>query len=321
MISLGTAIGFALVFVLTAWTMSALTWLLTSASGDALRRLGPAAERRVTALAAVLPVLVAASVVATLVIRSVTGDDHCQEHDHHAHLCLAHGDAWAGRSWAIALVASAAAIMLVRLLLFAGTLLRGWRAVAALRTASRRIGDVLVVESARPFCFVAGLHKPEIYASTAAWHGLDDEQRAAMLGHERSHVANRDLAWRAALEVVSVFGAPLTPSPVLARWEQATERLRDGDAARAVGSPEAVADALVRMCRLGASPAPAASAGFTPAPAALAERVEALIGDRPRGDRAATALGAIWLLVVAAIAVATVTHAEPLHHALESMLG
>jgi Zn-dependent protease with chaperone function len=260
-------------------------------------------------------------VVVTLLVRSIVGEDHCPTHDHHAHLCLAHGDAWASRPWAVALVASAVAIVLARLSLFAAALLRGRRAVALLRSASTRIDDVRLVDSDRPFCFVSGLRTPEIYASSAAWHGLDEDERAAMFAHERGHVRHRDLAWRAGLEVVSALGAPLTPSPLLARWEHATERLRDGEAAEAVGGPEAVAQAMVRMCRLGAPMVPARTTSFTPAPAALGDRVEALLGASPRGERAAAALGALGLVLVVGMVAIVATHAEPLHHLLESLLG
>lgn len=317
----GAAIGFALVFVVTAWTVSALFSLLLAATAARLRRLGPAAERRLTALVAALPVLIAVAVVATLVVRSVAGADHCPDHDHHAHLCIAHGGAWAERPWAVALVAAAAAIVIARLVIFAATSLRARRAVARLRAASRRTAGVRLIDSSRPFCFVAGLRCPEIYASTAAWHGLDPEERDAMIAHERGHVRHRDLAWRGLLEVAAAFGAPLTPAPLLARWEHATERLRDGDAAVEIGDPAAVAAAMVHLCRLGAAvPAPRVL-GFPAPPAALDERVEALLSDAPRGDRAASAVGLSWLVLLSAAIVAVATHAEPLHHAFESVLG
>lgn len=317
----GALVGFAMVFVLTAWTVSALVYLMFGVTRRRLRRLGPAAERRITALAGALPLLLGATVVATLVIRSIAGHDHCPAHDHHAHLCVAHGDAWIERPWAVALVAAAAAVLLARLSMLGGALLRGRRALAQVRAASTRLAEIRLVDSQRPFCFVAGLRRPEIYVSTAAWHGLDADEREAMLAHERGHVRHHDLAWRSLIEVVTAFGAPLMPAPLLARWEHATERLRDDDAAVALGAPEDVAGAMVHLCRLGASPAGAGSVGFTPMPGALNDRVEALLAGGPRGERAAVALGLSWLALVTAVAIAIATHAEPLHHALESLLG
>jgi len=317
----GALVGFALVFILTAWTVSLLVSLTFGAIGSRLRRLGPAAERRITALAAALPLLLGATVVVTLVIRSIAGHDHCPAHDHHAHLCIAHGAAWMEQPWAVALVAAAATIVLARLAILGGALLRGRHAVTQVRDASTRLGEIRLVDSHRPFCFVAGLRRPEIYVSTAAWHGLDADEREAMLAHERGHVRHHDLAWRSLLEVVTAFGAPLTPGPLLTRWEHATERLRDDDAADALGAPEAVAGAMVHLCRLGASSAGTAAVGFTPMPGALRDRVEALLSGQPRGDRAGTAIALSWLVLVVAVAIAIATHAEPLHHALESLLG
>lgn len=50
MTGFGTVVGFALVFVLVAWTLSALIVIAVRGAGPTLRRLGPVAERRVTAL-------------------------------------------------------------------------------------------------------------------------------------------------------------------------------------------------------------------------------------------------------------------------------
>lgn len=321
MTGFGTVVGFAVVFVLVAWTLSALIAVAMRAAGGTLRRLGPVAERRVTVLAAALPVLAALAVVATLLVVSLAGDDHCPAHDHHAHLCLTHGDDWANQPWAVALVAAAGAVLLARLALYTGALLRGRRAVARLRSASTVIDDIRIVESERPFCFVAGIRRPEIYASSTAWHGLGELERDAMLAHERGHVRNDDLRWRAGLEVLTSFGAPLTPAPLLARWEHATERLRDRDAADTVGSTESVARAMVRMCRLGLPRIPSGATSFIPAPVALDDRVEALLAEGPRGDDAARMLVTAWLVLVGVVAVAIATHAEPLHHVLESLLG
>ncbi len=319
--SLGAIVGFTLVFVLFTWAMSALLSLMIQAAGRPLRRLGAAAERRVTALAAALPVLVAAALVGALILSSIAGPDHCPVHDHHAHLCLTHGDDWASRPWAVALVSAAFAVLAIRLSLFAGALLRGGRAVARLRSASVAIGDVRLVESDQPFCFVAGLRRPEIYASSAAWRGIVGIEREAMIAHERAHVRHRDLAWRAAIEVLCAFGAPLTSSSIVARWDHATERLRDREAADAVDSPESVAGAMVRMCRLGTSAIPAGATSFAPKPAAIVDRVESLLTESPRGDRAAAVVTTLWVAVVVTMVASVAVHVEPLHHALESLLG
>lgn len=317
----GALVGFALVFVLTAWASSAALGAIVALAGGRPRGWGPAGERRLSALTAVLPLALAAVLTATLAVHSAAGQDHCADHDHHAHLCVAHAQAWLDRPWALALVGAAATVVVLRLGALVATVLRAHSAVTQLRRASARIGDVRLVESPRPFCFVAGLWRPQIYASTAAWHGLDADEREAMLAHERAHVRHRDLAARAVLHAITVIAAPFGAGAMLRRWDDATERLRDRDAADAVGDPAAVAGAMVRMCRLGAPPVASGALGFTGARTALEGRVGALLAEEARGDRVATALAIAWLALVTVATLAAVTLAEPLHHGLESLLG
>jgi Zn-dependent protease with chaperone function len=319
-VSAGSSIGFALVFVLTAWGLSIGFALVMGATRARWRELGPAAERRLAALAVVLPVAIAAAVVSMLVIQSLVGADHCTEHDHHAHLCVAHGAAWGQRPWAVALVAAAAAVLVARLAVLVAVSWRARRAVARLRRTSRSVGDVRLVDCDRPFCFVAGARRPEIFASTAAWEVLDAAERSAMLAHERGHVRHRDVAWRTLLEVVAAFGAPLTPTAFLTRWELATERLRDHDAAAEVGDPTTVASALVRLCKLGASVPALRTVGFPAGRDALDDRVRALLGEAPRGERAARAVALLGFGALSTVLLALAIHAEPIHHVLESLL-
>ena len=173
-------VGFAVVFVLVAGVTSAAL----AALAPRLRRRGPATERRLVELAAVVPVILAGAVVLVLLIESLVGLDHCDNHGDHAHLCLRHGLAWAERPWALALLLGAGVLVLTRGAALMTTLLRGWHAVARLRAALPASG-VHLVESPRVFCFVAGLRHPAVYASTAA--------RAALAGpgHDRRGEAER----------------------------------------------------------------------------------------------------------------------------------
>ncbi|MEI2724007.1 MAG: hypothetical protein V9H26_10855 [Verrucomicrobiota bacterium] len=109
---------------------------------------------------AILPPIAGALVVAALALHWATTIDHCEAHDHHAHLCVAHGGAWLARPWAVAVTGR-----------------RGGRhraGGAARGDAGRRAGaradagggaavvdDVRVVESPRRFCFVAGMQRPD----------------------------------------------------------------------------------------------------------------------------------------------------------------
>jgi Zn-dependent protease with chaperone function len=318
----GSLIGFALVFLLACGVLSAVLSASLALARPWLARLGPAAERRAAEIAASVPIVLALVVVAVLVARARFMPDHCTAHDHHAHLCLEHGSGWAQLPWVVAFVAAGTTLIAARLAVLGGVLLHGHVAVARLRRLSRSAGDVRMVESPRAFCFVAGLHRSEIYVSTAAWNGLGQDERDAMLAHERAHVRGRDLARRVALELLTCFAAPFAPRSLRGSWERATERLRDTQAAIAVGAPDAVARAIVRLSRLGAGRMVAGVAAF-PADGgrALAERVQSLLAEQPAGEQAAGRLGLAMAGASMALGLAALTHAEPLHHLLETLLG
>jgi Zn-dependent protease with chaperone function len=313
--SLGAFAGFALVFVLTAWTVSSLG-AIAGARGW-LRRLGPVAEQRAAEVAAVLPVVVALLAVATLVAQSALGVDHCKAHDHHAHLCITHGAQWIERTWVVVALAVAAATMLGRAVLVAGSYVRGARSVRALRRLSRQAGDVRLVDSERAFCFVT---RDGIYVSSRAWSALPDGERAALVAHEAAHVHHGDLHRRAALEAVLVLAAPFVGDRLRGAWLHASERRCDARAAASIGEPETVASAMISMCRLQAA-RPAPSFGFTPAADELAGRVQAVLAGGPLGERAAAVLARSVIVSCMVLAIIGLAAAEPIHHAFETLLG
>jgi Peptidase family M48 len=314
-------IGFAVVFLLVSGLASAL---LTAMIRFAAPR-GPAVERRAAFLAAALPVLLGAAVVAILVGESLLGVDHCRTHGHHAHLCLVHGAAWADRAWAVALVAAAAAAVIARGAALGLSMLRGARMMTRLTRLlppqSGEHGAPLLVPSERPFCFVAGLRRPRIFASTAARHALADDEWQAMLAHERGHIEHGDLRRRLGLELLLLFAAPFASAIVRQHWDAATERLRDASAA-AQASPESVASALVCMARAALRLRAAQLVSFTPhADRGLAQRITALLDRSPLGEHEARRVVHLALLGTGALALLTILLAGPLHHALETLLG
>ena len=312
--------GFALVFVLLVIALSATATGVVQLTSGVLRRRGPEAERRAVELAALMPVVLALSLVTTLIVQAYVGDDHCTQHGHHAHLCVVHGGEWSQRPWVVAVVAAAAAVLAARLAVLAGRLVRATRSIARLRGVSALAGDVRLVESPHAFCFVAGLRTPEIYASTTAWHGLADDEREAMVAHERGHVAHGDVRRRLGLDLLLAFSAPLSAGALARRWAHATERLRDADAARAAGDPDPVARAMLRLCRLERGAA-VAGLGFAGQGRLLTERIEALLAAGPSGRLAARVLSIASLTAAIALAAVTAGLAGPIHHLLETLLG
>jgi hypothetical protein len=312
--------GFALVFVVLVVVMSALASTVVTLCNGVLRQRGPHAERRAVALAALAPVVLASGVVAALVAHSYVATDHCLDHGHHAHLCVAHGGAWLDRPWVVVALAIAVAVVAARLLALGARVARASSSIARLRRLSVPSGDVRIVESPHAFCFVAGLRHPTIYASTTAWHGLAEDERAAMVAHERGHVAHHDVSRRLGLDLLLAVAAPLAGGPLAARWSHATERLRDADAAAAVGGPDPVARAMLRLCRLERSAA-APGLAFAGRGRLLAERVEALLADAPGGEPSARLLSLVVGAGLAGLVALAVGLAGPLHHAFETLLG
>jgi Zn-dependent protease with chaperone function len=321
-VTAASLIGFGVVFLLVCGVTSGLVtlWLLARRHVHAAR--GAAVERRAAELAATLPVVLGIAVVAILALESVTGIDHCDVHGHHAHLCLWHGAIWLDRAGAVAALFAGAVVVAVRGGALALGMARARSMVARLRVAGTRRQRVHVVQSDRVFCFVAGLVRPTIFASSAARAALAPDEWEAMLAHEASHVRHHDLRRRLRLELLLLFAAPLTAIAIRERWDLATERLRDADAADAVGSSETVASALVRMARRAAEHRLAGVAAFTPqGDQVLTARVASLLDAAPRGDAAARHLGWRSLGFAAGLVILALVLADPLHHALETLLG
>ena len=321
--SAASLIGFGVAFLLVCAATSALLAAVLHVSRDALARRGAAVERRAAELVAILPVVLGVAVVAILVTQSVFGFDHCDSHGDHAHLCLQHGAVWLGHASAIAALAVGVTVVLGRAAVLVTGLVRGYAHVARMRRiADRSISGARIVPSDRVFCFVAGIRRPTIFVSTGARNALDDDEWHGMLAHEASHVRHRDLASRLLLDCALLFAAPLVAIYIREHWHDATERLRDADAADAVGAPEPVASALVRMSRAAITARVGAIAAFTAnGDRALATRVHALLEDAPRGDSYAARLRRRVLLASTLVVAILVVFAEPLHHALETLLG
>jgi Zn-dependent protease with chaperone function len=323
-IAAGSLVGFALAFVILSWFLSVTAGAVVGWGRRRLAAAGPAAERTAAAVGVVAPPVLAAVAIVGVAATQLDGADHCEAHGHHLHLCLAHGGEWATRVAPVALVAALMTALAIQLGAALAGILRSQRVVAALRragTVHEHDGlEVVVAPSPHRLSLTAGIVRPRVYLSTAVWTALDDEERAAVLAHEAAHARAHDVLWRLCLGAMASLAAPSVGTRLLRLWIDATERLRDHDAATATGDAAVVGSALLTVARVPAAPRLAASAGLS-ADADLAGRVEALLADAPAGRLASrriaglSALGGVLLLAVALIA------AEPLHHALETLLA
>jgi Zn-dependent protease with chaperone function len=310
--SLGGVIGFGVLAVVLMTACSLLSAALFQLAHP--RLVGPVAEKNAAAWALVAPVVVVTSLLALIAWRDSGSMDHCVGHDHHAHFCLAHGAAWLHRPWAAAIAVAAAVTMTLRLAVIAWRRFGAQRAIAQVRAVSRELEGVRIAPSDRVFCFVAGWRRPEVYVSSRAWSSLSDNERTAVLAHERAHAGDGDLWMAAIIDVAASLAAPLTGSWLRGRWRDASERLCDLRAAEST-SAETVAQALVRMCRAGSLLSIAH--GFTPTADVLEQRIRSVLDGGPPGRR----LGWPAWCVLGAVLVASFWFATHLHHALETLLG
>lgn len=312
----GSLIGFAAVFIALGWGVSIIAALSGSLLAAAVRRWGPAAERRVIELASYAPLFAASTVLVVLLGSSLLGEDHCEHHLHDAHLCLVHGAVWASQTWALALVILGGGLVMFRVIRTVARRLVARRALARLRKMSEVDGDIRWLATADPVCFVTG--SGEIFISTGAWARLDEEERRAVLAHERAHVAHRDVARALFLELIELFAAPLIS--LRARWSAVTERLCDARAAESMGDVESVASAIVKLARLEHA-APAVLMAFGPTRDRVSERVRAVLDGTPTGDSAGRRTFQIACGLAATTMLLLATHASLLHDLVEDIAG
>jgi Zn-dependent protease with chaperone function len=327
MIAMSSAIGFFLVFVTITVAASAALSSLCLSQQARLRAHGPGAERSAAIAALVVPPVLAGAVTLSLILQSVLAPlfghaDHCEQHLQHLHLCVLHGESWGERGWAVAIVTGVStwiAVSIVRAIHSFAAAKRGLARIEAIAEPIRFASTEVLLAPARiPFCFTAGLWRPRIYASSDAWSRWSDEERRAAIEHENAHIASHDLLSRLALGVFALAGAPLLAKRLLAMFDDASERVRDRQAAAAVGDPSVVASALLACARR--DPPVAFCTSFLSSTSAE-RRIEALLSDRSENERAARSIARLTQLLTSAAIIAAIVFADPLHHAFESVLG
>jgi len=314
-----SVLGFGLATGSLALATATAVALLVRPWAAALRG-APAARRAdIAAFAAVAPLLAAALAVGAVLWPAVGAPlgwavDHCIGHVHHPHLCPRHGHA----SGPAAAAGAAAWLWGVAR---TGAVLRALVRAEALGTRLAALGEDLggfTLLPVRPaLCHVVGLRAPRILVSASVRAALPADALGAALAHERAHLTRGDLRWSAALRLATaaVPGAGLWHGI----WREAAEDCADDAAARVHGGG-AVADAVLRVARLGAdAPALGLGVGGATGEAALERRVHRLLagGEPPRPPRAGLGLVLGGAAAAAALAVA---HGA-VHHAVETAWG
>jgi beta-lactamase regulating signal transducer with metallopeptidase domain len=164
-------------------------------------------------------------------------------------------------------------------------------------------GDIRVTVFAheRPKAFCAGLLKPRIYLSSAALETVPPTELAAVLEHESHHCARRDPL---RVLIVQVLGDSLFFLPLMRRLRERycalAELAADEAAVAKTGDRSALAAALITFA---STPNPGV-VGIAP------ERVDHLLGQRPRWQLSASLLtGAPVTLAGALAGAVTLAHA------------
>lgn len=134
--------------------------------------------------------------------------------------------------------------------------------------------ELVLVESALPQAFCAGLLRPRIYLTTAALDRLSEPELHAVVAHEAHHQRNYD-PLRIFLAIVAAEALFFLPAMrrLSKRYRELAELGADEAARKTEGAP-ALASALLIFGERGG--------GTAPVVGIAAERVDYLLGGRPR---------------------------------------
>ncbi|WP_433038376.1 M56 family metallopeptidase [Actinomycetospora sp. CA-053990] len=226
--------------------------------------------------------------------------------------------------WAIpigALAALVLAALLVRATVTVAGLVRRYRLVVRdLPADPRSAADVVVVVDPMPYAVAQprlGRRPGHVVVSSGMLDGLRDDERGALVAHERAHIAKHHHV------VLGLAAIAEALNPLLAPWGRAVayaaERCADEEAVRSVGDRGVVARAVGHAALLvhRAGPAmPAWGPGMTSGP--VPRRVGALLVPPPTRSRRLGLVAALLVLAAAVALGATLDAGLDLHGLLET---
>ena len=302
------AVALAL-FLGTAWLCSAAllsVWLRLAGRSASLARHLPAAS--------LVPWLLGASAALATVLP---GDPHsgkwlvchCLESmPAWLHLCPLHPE-------------EAAFLALPALALLAVLIPRRARALRAL--ASEPLGwggggQPRVVSLGSPVALLHGWLRPTLVVDQGLWLVLSEAERGAVLAHEHGHLRRRDPLVRVLLRSALVVAPAGLADRTMQCWMGHAERAADAEAARVVGDPLLVAQALLRCARMGAR-SPSCALAWTGG--VLERRVEALLAGRDRPPAARCDVSPPDLLILLGLGALALATTPWVHHQVEHVVN
>ena len=327
-------------FAVVAFVASAIAGLAWTVASRSLKTLAPAVESRLLTSLVLLPVSIAA--VSMAGYWEWPGEEHVEtrdawtlfepvmaervEHGGFGHGELEHDDSESGRPEALSSVTRRAALgclALIGMTLVGRFLLMLRHIRRAARTSARASASlseaaelsasgVWVLPSSRPEAFVLGLWRPRLFVSQGLL-ALPDDTVKAVLEHERAHLARRDPLRHLVALLACTFHLPGIARRLQQRAQQTQELVADAMAARALGDPICVAEALLSCARSRQRhDAPHLAFGGGD----LEERVHALLSGRRTLDQPLPAL-VCATAVALALGCLALRYVGALHHGVE----
>ena len=313
------AILFLAGFALVAYAASAVVGLARPALEHWLEARAPAAQARVLLSATLLPGLLAGTVLVAALAPSFGWiADHCDVHGDvhtHPHICAHHVAVWPSTQ-----LTCLALFMVLRFAIAVGSRVHAVLLGRRMRRQLDGLSEQSLIEGVRVLprddddAFVLGVVTPTLYVARSLLSGDHSCHLEPVIAHERAHVRRQDPLRRLIAGIGLSFHLPGIARKLEGALARAQEMAADEDAARALGSRERVARALVALARARRRSAPALP--FTGSD--LERRVNRLLMRSERRDVPGPAALLVTGLVSAASIVAS---AEVVHHGLEQVLG
>ncbi|MFD0402014.1 M48 family metalloprotease [Kitasatospora sp. NPDC059811] len=159
---------------------------------------------------------------------------------------------------------------------------RARRALTGLPAGPESAGDLAVLPDRSPYAYALPGSPGRVVVSTGMLAGLPEDEREALLAHERAHLRHRHHRYLLTTQLAACVNPFLRPLQYAVAFS--AERWADEESAQEVGDRRITARAVARAALVShAAPAPgfAAFAAPAPAPGPVPRRVAALLGPVP----------------------------------------
>lgn len=169
-----------------------------------------------------------------------------------------------------------------------------------------------------PTAVLVGWLRPTLVVDPRLWEALSPAEQNAVLAHEWGHLARRDPLVLMALQVLTLAAPRRAAAELTRTWLEHAERRADALAARDVGDPLLVAEALLRCARLGAAHR-ALAVGWTGG--SLEQRVQRLLADDGAAVSGSPDVGLPEAMLLGAAAILALGTTPWVHHHVEHLLN